>query len=181
VTVLAGPSGAGKSTLLAFLTGALAPGFQAQGRVRLNGRDITDLPPHRRRLGILYQDDLLFPHLSVGENMAFGLAQGGGLAARAARIEAALAEIGLEGFAQRDPATLSGGQKARVALMRMLLAEPEALLLDEPFSGLDAERRAQIRDLVFSRARALGLPALLVTHDPEDAAAAGGAVLRLAG
>jgi len=181
ILTVMGPSGAGKSTLLAFLSGTLAPGFQARGRVWLNARDITDLPPHRRRLGILYQDDLLFPHLSVGENLSFGLAPGGRRAARAARIEAALAEIGLEGFAPRDPATLSGGQKARVALMRMLLAEPEALLLDEPFSGLDADRRAQIRGLVFSRARALDLPTLLVTHDPEDAAAAAGAVLRLAG
>ncbi|MFP4273989.1 MAG: ATP-binding cassette domain-containing protein [Paracoccaceae bacterium] len=179
ILTVMGPSGAGKSTLLAFLTGGLAPGFTARGRVWLNGRDITDLPPHRRRLGILYQDDLLFPHLSVGENLAFGLAPGGGRATRAVRIEAALAEIGLQGFASRDPATLSGGQKARVALMRMLLAEPQALLLDEPFSGLDAERRAQIRALVFSRARALGLPVLLVTHDPDDARAADGPLLRL--
>ena len=145
----------------------------------LQGEDITGLPAHRRRLGILFQDDLLFPHLSVAGNLAFGLAPGGGRRARRARIEAALAEIGLEGFADRDPATLSGGQKARVALMRMLLAEPRALLLDEAFSGLDAARRAQVRALVFERARARGLPVLMVTHDAADARAAGGEVLEL--
>ena len=98
---------------------------------------------------------------------------------RRASIETALAEVGLEGFAGRDPATLSGGQKLRVALMRTLLAAPRALLLDEPFAALDTDRRTQIRDLVFARARAAGLPVLLVTHDPADADAAGGPVIRL--
>ena len=175
-----GPSGVGKSTLLAAIMGTLAPGFCLTGRVRLDGRDITDLPPEARRVGILYQEELLFPHLSVGGNLAFALPPAlRGRAARRARVEAALAEIGLDGFAGRDPATLSGGQKARVALMRMLLAEPRALLLDEPFSRLDATLRGQIRDLVFARARGDGLPVLLVTHDAEDAAAAGGAVVDL--
>jgi putative thiamine transport system ATP-binding protein len=175
-----GPSGVGKSTLLAAIMGTLAPGFGLTGRVRLDGRDITNLPPEARRVGILYQEELLFPHLSVGGNLAFALPPAlRGRAARRARVEAALAEIGLDGFAGRDPATLSGGQKARVALMRMLLAEPRALLLDEPFSRLDATLRGQIRDLVFARARGDGLPVLLVTHDAEDAAAAGGAVVDL--
>lgn len=181
VLTVMGPSGVGKSTLLAYLTGTLPSGFTATGEVRLRGADLTGLPPHRRRLGILFQDDLLFPHLSVGANLAFGLAPGGSRAARRARIDAALAEIGLSGFAERDPATLSGGQKARVALMRMLLAEPCALLLDEAFSGLDAALRAQIRALVFARARHLRLPVLMVTHDAEDARAAGGRVLELSG
>lgn len=175
-----GPSGVGKSTLLAAITGTLPPGFHMTGRVMLNGRDITDLPPQDRRIGILFQDDLLFPHLSVGGNLAFGLPPGhGNTRARRALIDAALDEIGLAGFAQRDPATLSGGQKARVALMRMLLSEPEALLLDEAFSRLDADRRAQIRDLVFERARQRDLPVLMVTHDAEDARAAGGPVVEL--
>lgn len=179
VTVM-GPSGVGKSTLLAAITGTLAPGFTLQGGIRLNGRDLTDLPPEARHVGILFQDDLLFPHLSVGGNLAFGLSPSvKGRAARRARIGQALAEIGLEGFADRDPATLSGGQKARVALMRMLLSEPRALLLDEPFSRLDAALRGQIRELVFARARALGLPTLLVTHDAADAEAAGGRVIEL--
>ena len=179
VTTLMGPSGSGKSTLLAYVTGALPAGFTATGRVRIDGRDVTDLPAHRRRLGILFQDDLLFPHLSVGDNLAFGLAPGGGRAARRAAVEAALAEVGLEGHADRDPATLSGGQKARVALMRMLLAEPRALLLDEAFAGLDQTLRARTREMVFARARARRLPVLMVAHDAEDAAAAGGPVIRL--
>ncbi|MGC9368009.1 MAG: ATP-binding cassette domain-containing protein [Paracoccaceae bacterium] len=180
VTVM-GPSGVGKSTLLAAITGTLAPDFALRGGIRLDGQDLTALPPEARHVGILFQDDLLFPHLSVGANLAFGLAPRiKGRAARRARVEEALAEIGLAGFAERDPATLSGGQKARVALMRMLLSEPHALLLDEPFSRLDAALRGQIRQLVFSRARALGLPTLLVTHDAADAEAAGGRVIELA-
>ncbi|MHA7865904.1 MAG: ATP-binding cassette domain-containing protein [Salipiger thiooxidans] len=180
ILTVMGPSGSGKSTLLAALTGTLAPAFTLSGRLLLDGRDITALPPEARRTGILFQDELLFPHLSVGGNLAFGLPPGlKGRAARRARIEAALAEIGMAGFAGRDPATLSGGQKARVALMRTLLAEPRALLLDEPFSRLDAGLRGQIRALVFERAQSQGLPVLLVTHDAADAEAAGGRVILL--
>ena len=179
VLTVMGPSGIGKSTLLSVVTGTLPPAFRFTGRVRLDGQDITAAPPHRRRVGILFQDDLLFPHLSVGANLAFGLAPGGSRAARAARIAQALADVDLEGFADRDPATLSGGQKARVALMRMLLAEPCALLLDEAFGRLDTALRAQVRDLVFARARDRALPVLMVTHDAEDAAAAGGEVVTL--
>jgi len=175
-----GPSGSGKSTLLAAVIGTLPPDFAMTGRVLLNGREVTGLPPEDRRIGILYQDELLFPHLSVGGNLAFALPRSlRGRKVRRARVEAALEEVGLPGFAKRDPATLSGGQKARVALMRMLLAEPEALLLDEPFSRLDATLRDQIRALVFARARDRGLPVLLVTHDRADAEAAGGPVIAL--
>ncbi len=167
-----GPSGAGKSTLLAAIIGALDPVFALSGRVLLDGRDVTGLPTEERRIGVLFQDALLFPHLSVGANLAFGLRRSvRGRAERAARIEAALDEVGLAGFAGRDPATLSGGQRARAALMRMLLSEPAALLLDEPFSGLDRDRRARTRDLVLDVARRRMLPVLLVTHDREDAAA----------
>ena len=179
VLTVMGPSGVGKSTLLSFVTGTLAPEFLATGRVWLDGHDVTDAPPHQRHVGILFQDDLLFPHMSVGANLAFGLARGGTRDERAAKIDAALAEVGLEGFADRDPATLSGGQKARVSLMRMLLSEPCALLLDEAFSRLDANLRAQVREMVFARARARALPVLMVTHDAEDAQAAGGALIML--
>lgn len=180
VLTVMGPSGSGKSTLLSFVIGTLDPGFEAQGTVLLNGTDITVLPPEQRGVGILFQDELLFPHLSVGENLAFGLrASVRGRKARKAKIEAALDQIGLPGFASRDPETLSGGQKARVALMRMLLSGPKALLLDEPFSRLDTERRGQIRELVFAQAKAQGLPVLLVTHDAADAEAAGGRVHQL--
>lgn len=179
VLTIMGPSGVGKSTLLAFVTGTLAVDFTATGAVLLDGVDITHVPPHKRRVGILFQDDLLFPHLSVGANLAFGLPPGGTRAARQAKIAEALQEVGLEGFEDRDPATLSGGQKARIALMRMLLSEPCALLLDEPFSRLDADLRTQVREMVFARAKSRALPILMVTHDAEDAQAAGGEILVL--
>lgn len=179
VLTVMGPSGVGKSTLLAFITGTLPADFRASGQIILDGHDITRAPAHQRHVGILFQDDLLFPHLSVGQNLAFGLSVGGNKAQRRAKIDDALQEVGLAGFADRDPATLSGGQKARVALMRMLLSEPCALLLDEPFSRLDSELRAQVRDIVFERAKARALPVLMVTHDAEDAQAAGGEIVTL--
>lgn len=180
VLSIMGPSGVGKSTLLAFITGTLAPDFTANGAILLDGVDITNAPAHQRRVGILFQDDLLFPHMSVGENLGFGLRAGGSKSERDAKIAQALTEVGLDGFAGRDPATLSGGQKARVALMRMLLSDPCALLLDEPFSRLDTALRAQVRALVFARAKARALPVLMVTHDADDAAAAGGEIITLA-
>ncbi|MFO1397689.1 MAG: ATP-binding cassette domain-containing protein [Burkholderiales bacterium] len=180
VTVM-GPSGAGKSTLLAFVAGTLAPAFSATGRVQLGARDVTHAPPQARRTGILFQDDLLFPHLTVGGNLAFALpAAIRDRDERRARIAAALAEADLAGYEARDPATLSGGQRARVALMRTLLAQPEALLLDEPFGKLDAALRDGMRRFVLDHAHERGLPVLLVTHDPSDAQAAGGRVLSLA-
>lgn len=179
VLTIMGPSGVGKSTLLAFVTGTLAPDFSASGAVKLDGIDITQAAPHRRRVGILFQDDLLFPHLSVGANLAFGLPPGGTKRERQSKIAEALHEVGLDGFEDRDPATLSGGQKARIALMRMLLSEPCALLLDEPFSRLDADLRAQVREMVFARAKSRALPILMVTHDVEDANAAGGEIIVL--
>ncbi|MDP2738091.1 MAG: ATP-binding cassette domain-containing protein [Pseudorhodobacter sp.] len=179
VTVM-GPSGVGKSTLLDAIGGHLAHGFEISGRVVLNGRDVTHLPAEARRIGILFQDALMFPHLSVGDNLAFGLARHvRGRAARRAAVEAALEQAGLGGFHDRDPATLSGGQRARAALMRALLAEPAALLLDEPFSALDSQLRGEIRGFVFDHIRERGIPALLVTHDLRDAKAAGGAVVTL--
>ena len=177
---LMGPSGSGKSTLLAFIAGTLDADFTAQGSVHIGGTEVTTLAPERRRIGILFQDDLLFPHLSVGANLAFALpASVRPAAQRRERIEQALTDAGLAGFADRDPATLSGGQRARVAVMRTLLAEPQALLLDEPFSKLDAMLRDEFRRFVFDHAKQSGLPTVLVTHDEADALAAGGAVIRL--
>ena len=172
-----GASGSGKSSLLAFLCGTLDPAFAAEGRATLDGAALDGLPPEKRRVGILFQDDLLFPHLSVGGNLAFAIPRGA--KDREARVAAALAEAELEGYEARDPATLSGGQRARVALMRALLAEPKAILLDEPFSKLDAELRGRMREFVFAHIRARNIPCLLVTHDPEDTRAAGGYTLRL--
>lgn len=169
IVTLMGRSGVGKSSLLAFLCGVLDRGFLARGRVGLGTDDITHLPPERRRVGILFQDALLFPHLSVGGNLAFGLPAGLTRAERRRRIATALADAELPGFEDRDPATLSGGERARVACMRTLLAEPRVLLLDEPFSRLDTDLRQQFRGFVFDHARRLALPTLLVTHDPDDA------------
>ncbi|MBA3507318.1 MAG: ATP-binding cassette domain-containing protein [Betaproteobacteria bacterium] len=180
VTVM-GPSGCGKSTLLAYISGTLDPVFHASGRIVIGEMDVTALPPERRRIGIQFQDDLLFPHLSVGENLAFALLSTvRGKGNRRARVRQALVEAELDGFVDRDPATLSGGQRARVALMRTLLSEPKVLLLDEPFNKLDAQLRNDFRKFVFEHAAARGLPTLLVTHDAADAAAAGGRVINLA-
>ena len=171
---LMGPSGCGKSSLLAYLCGTLDRALRGCGAVRVDRAEVTALPPERRRIGILFQDDLLFPHLSVGGNLAFGLPRG----LPAAERRAAAAE--LPGLAARDPASLSGGQRARVALLRALLSQPRALLLDEPFGRLDAALRGRFRRFVLDHAAARALPVLLATHDPEDAAAAGGPVIRLA-
>ena len=178
VTVM-GPSGVGKSTLLDAIGGHLAHDFHTSGRVILKGKDVTNLPAEARRIGILFQDALLFPHLSVGDNLAFGLAANIKGQARRAAVETALNQAGLAGFYSRNPASLSGGQRARAALMRALLAEPLALLLDEPFSKLDTGLRAEMRSFAFDHIRQQGIPALLVTHDIGDAEAAGGAVVML--
>lgn len=171
--VVMGASGSGKSSLLGWMAGTLDPAFQARGSLASGAERLDALPPERRRLGLLFQDDLLFPHLSVGGNLAFALpAAVRPRAERQRRIEAALADAGLAGHAARDPATLSGGQRARVALLRTLLAEPRALLLDEPFGKLDTALRQAFRGWVFEHARERGLPMVLVTHDHADAQAA---------
>lgn len=174
-----GPSGSGKSSLLAYTGGFLDPIFDASGTIRLNGTVLDALPAHRRHTGILFQDPLLFPHMSVGGNLMFAVPQSVRGAERMQRVEEALAHAELAGFAGRDPETLSGGQKARVALMRVLLSEPKALLLDEPFSKLDTGLRDQVRRFVFEEARRQDLPTVLVTHDEADAEAAGGQLIAL--
>jgi len=179
VLTVMGPSGVGKSTLLAYITGNLPSVFKGMGKIFLDGEDVTNKPPHKRKIGILFQDDLLFPHMSVGTNLAFGMPSGGSKSQRRDMITSALDDVDLKGFVDRDPATLSGGQKARVALARMLLSKPRALLLDEAFSRLDAELRTQVRNLVFRVAKERELPVLMVTHDTEDAQAANGNIIEL--
>lgn len=180
IAAVMGPSGVGKSTLLDAVAGHLAHGFILSGRVLLGARDVTRLNPEARRIGLMFQDAGLFPHLSVGDNLAFGLARRvRGRAARRDAVSEALRAAGLSGLEARDPATLSGGQRARAALMRTLLAEPEALLLDEPFSKLDTGLRAEMRGFTAALVRDRAIPALIVTHDPSDAEAAGGAVVHL--
>jgi putative thiamine transport system ATP-binding protein len=180
IVTLMGPSGSGKSSLLAWLTGTLGTVFRADGRVWVDGAEVTRLPPERRRIGILFQDDLLFPHMTVAENLAYALPRAvRDRRTRRERIAEALADAQLSGFEDRDPATLSGGQRARISVLRTLLAEPKALLLDEPFSRLDQSLRGQFRRFVFDHARARALPVLLVSHDPADANAAGGVVIEI--
>jgi putative thiamine transport system ATP-binding protein len=169
ITTLMGESGSGKSSLLAALAGLPIEGLKFDGEISLGGQSIDHLPTSGRRIGLLFQDDLLFAHMSVRENLLFATPAGSALQ-RQQQADAALAELGFEDMAHRSPLTLSGGQRARVSLMRTLLAQPRALLLDEPFSKLDVALRAQFRELVFSHARHLGLPTLLVTHDHADIA-----------
>ncbi|MEM1365413.1 MAG: ATP-binding cassette domain-containing protein [Pseudomonadota bacterium] len=179
VFTVMGPSGSGKSSLLNLIGGFLPPAFSASGDVLLDGKSLLKLPPHKRRVGTLFQDALLFPHMSVGGNLVFAIPSAVKGAARRAKAEDALASIDMAGFFDRDPATLSGGQRARVALARLLLAEPRALLLDEPFSKLDAALRGSMRELVFRAASERELPVILVTHDAADAEAAGGPVFQV--
>ncbi len=167
---LMGPSGCGKSTLLAAICGNLEPGFSLNGTIQLGERRLNELPMEQRKIGILFQDDLLFPHFDVFGNMAFGLPSRLTLEQKRQKIASALSMADLEGFENRDIATLSGGQKARVSLLRALLAEPQALLLDEPFSKLDRQLKQNVREFVFQQISNLAIPALLVTHDIDDAA-----------
>ncbi|MDM7942285.1 MAG: ATP-binding cassette domain-containing protein [Hydrogenophaga sp.] len=175
ILTLMGPSGSGKSSVLAAIAGTLegvtegSEALRFEGTVTLDGRELTTLPTAQRGVGLLFQDDLLFAHMTVAENLLFAV-PAGPRRERLAAVEDALQDAGLAGFGERDPATLSGGQRARVALMRALLARPRALLLDEPFSKLDAALRDQFRAFVFDHLRDSGVPAVLVTHDAADVA-----------
>jgi molybdate transport system ATP-binding protein len=175
VLAVLGPNGAGKSTLLRVLAGLLAPDG---GRVAVDGApwdDVaagTHLPAHRRPLGVVFQDALLFPHLSVGENVAFGLrTRGVRKPARQAAAAEWLARVGLDGFGDRRPAQLSGGQAQRAALARALVGDPALLLLDEPLSALDARTRLVVRAELRRHLAAFAGSTVLVTHDPVDAMA----------
>lgn len=179
VMTLMGVSGVGKSTVLNWLIGAPQPMFSVEGEAWLCDKRVDLLPTEQRRIGILFQDDLLFPHFSVGDNLAYALpAETKGRQARRQAIEEALNSAGLSGFYDRDPATLSGGQRARISLLRALIAEPHALLMDEPFSKLDSTLRQQFRRFVYDRVSERKIPTLLVTHDAEDIPE-GGRVLEL--
>lgn len=169
IVTLMGPSGSGKSSLLALIAGVLSPAIQSAGTIALNGRELNGLPTAERRVGLLFQDPLLFPHMSVGENLAFALPQHIKGKARKQAVEQALDQAEMAGFENRDPATLSGGQQSRVSLLRTLLAQPEALLLDEPYSRLDQTLRESFRGYVQALVHDKKLPTLLVTHDAEDA------------
>lgn len=176
IMTLMGASGSGKSAVLSAIAGTLGQvseglmPLQFVGRVQLGPCDVTQWPTHQRGIGLVFQDALLFPHMSVAENLLFAVPLGVPKPERQARVQQALQEADLADMGPRDPSTLSGGQRARVALMRALLAEPKALLLDEPFSQLDAPLRAQLRPWVFAHVRERQIPVVLVTHDAQDIA-----------
>ena len=164
---LIGASGSGKTTTLRMVAGYERPDA---GKVLLEGRDITALPPERRRFGMVFQHYALFPHLSVGNNVAFGLeARGVGRRERRERMQRALENVGLGGAADRQVQSLSGGEQQRVAVARALIIEPPVLLLDEPLSNLDPTLRTTMREELRRTLRGRGVTVLFVTHDQEDA------------
>lgn len=179
ILTLMGPSGSGKSTLFAWMVGALSADFHAHGELWLDDQRLDARPVEKRGIGILFQDALLFDHFSVGQNLMLAL-PASIRKARHEQVEQALASAGLAGFFTRDPATLSGGERSRVSLLRALLAQPRALLLDEPFSRLDKSLRFTFREWVFAQVRAQNIPVVLVTHD-EDDIPPGGRVIQLSG
>lgn len=167
LTALLGPSGSGKSTLLSAVAGMIRP---TQGRIRLGERDLLPLPAEARRLGMVFQDYALWPHMRVLPNVAMPLIwQGTSKREARARALTALERVGLHGYYARRPAELSGGQQQRVALARAVVAEPELLLLDEPLSALDPDTRAAVRAELAELLRSLGITTILVTHDRDDA------------
>ena len=172
IHTIMGASGSGKSSLLGAICGTLPPELRFEGSVVLNGQRIDHLPTEARRVGILFQEALLFAHMTVRENLLFAVPDQprARRQVRHDKVRQGLQDIEMLQFADADPATLSGGQRARVALMRALLAEPHALLLDEPFSKLDADLRVRLRQFVLKLVASRNLPVLLVTHDDADIA-----------
>ena len=162
-----GPSGAGKSTLLNVIAGFFAP---AQGRVLWQGQDITTLPPAKRPISMLFQDNNLFPHLTAAQNVGLGIRPDLGLSqGDEQRVSDALRRVGLDGYGARKPGALSGGQQGRVALARVLVQRRPLILLDEPFAALGPALKAEMLDLVADLARETGATLLMVSHDPFDA------------
>jgi thiamine transport system ATP-binding protein len=178
VVALLGPSGSGKSTLLRVIAGIVAPDA---GQVFVGGVDVTTTATHRRGIGMVFQDNQLFPHLTVLENVAFGPKMA--RASRATRHERAsrwLRRVGLAGFEQRSVTELSGGEAKRVALARTLAAEPEVVLLDEPLTGLDRDLHDRLAVDLGELLRTTSTTALLVTHDRDEAATIAHRIVQLA-
>jgi len=167
MVALLGPSGCGKTTTLRMIAGFVTP---SSGSILVRGRDITYEPPHRREMGMVFQSYALFPHMTVHRNVAFGLrAHRVPKPEVAERVRAALELVGLEGFAERYPRQLSGGQQQRVAVARVLALKPKLLLFDEPLSNLDAKLRVQMRHEIRRLQKEVGITALFVTHDQDEA------------
>jgi|CXWL01.1.fsa_nt_gi iron(III) transport system ATP-binding protein len=164
---LLGPSGSGKSTLLRLIAGFVA---HQSGELRVDGVDITGQPPWLRNIGMVFQSYALWPHMTVWDNVAFGLVERKvDRASARARVGAALELVGLGGYGERRPGQLSGGQQQRVALARTIVIEPQVLLLDEPLSNLDKTLRVQMRQELLALQRRLGITTIFVTHDQEEA------------
>lgn len=168
IMIIDAPSGAGKSSLLRWIAGLTTEQMIGRGEIYLLDRIINDLAPEHRHIGYLFQSPLLFPHMTVAENLGFGMPNHYQRSDRKLRISESLERSGMAGMENRDPDTLSGGQQARVALLRTLLAEPKALLMDEPFSSLDKDMRGHMLDIVKEEVERLNLPVLMVSHDPRD-------------
>lgn len=167
LVTLLGPSGCGKTTTLRCVAGFVSPDA---GSIRIGGRDVLEVPPYRRHLGMVFQSFALFPHMSVFDNVAFGLRlRSVGRAEMQERVRKALGLVRLDGLGERMPKQLSGGQQQRVSLARALVYQPEILLLDEPLSSLDAKLRVEMRNEIRELQKGLGLAAIYVTHDQEEA------------
>jgi putative spermidine/putrescine transport system ATP-binding protein len=167
LVALLGPSGCGKTTTLRMVAGFVLP---SEGRVRIGGTDVTNAPPYGRDTGMVFQGYALFPHMTVADNVGFGLEMRRiPRAERERRVAEALRLVRLDGLAERRPAQLSGGQQQRVALARALVVNPKVFLLDEPLSNLDARLRAEVRVEIRALQQRLGLTTLFVTHDQEEA------------
>lgn len=181
VLTVMGPSGAGKSTLLQAIAGQLYEPFSVSGIIKINNNVINRKPAHLRKVGMMFQDALLFEHMTVAENIAFAMPKTShsNPHARMEAINTMLSAVELESMGQRGVNTLSGGQQSRVSLLRTLASAPDVVLLDEPFSKLDLALRGQIRSWTFEQLKARNIPAVLVTHDKEDAIAAGGQIIEL--
>ena len=180
VTVM-GPSGSGKSTLLQAIAGHLEAPFSFTGSISIDGSDLASKPPHLRGVGVMFQDALLFEHMTVEQNILFAMpsAKYQTKSRKREAVAKLLEAVELEGMQDRAVTTLSGGQQSRISLLRTLAAEPQAVLLDEPFSKLDTALRQQIREWTFTQLRERNIPALLVTHDNADAVSAGGQTVEL--
>lgn len=163
-----GESGVGKSSLINVISGVHEENFSFEGEIRLNGKNLNNTPTEKRKIGLLLQDGTLFPHLTVEQNLLFGMNKSLKRSEKNNLIIEYLDKANMSGFQDRYPNSLSGGQKARIACLRAILSEPDALLLDEPFSSLDPRQRDSFRQFVVKQVKKSNIPCLLVTHDEGD-------------
>ena len=163
-----GESGVGKSSLINVISGVNEESLKIEGEIKLNGVILNSIPTEKRKIGLLLQDGTLFPHLTVEQNLLFGMNKSLNKKEKNSLILNYLDKANMSGFQDRYPNTLSGGQKARIACLRAILSEPNALLLDEPFSSLDPSQRNSFREFVVKQVKRANIPCLLVTHDEGD-------------